>query len=241
MIDRTTGEPLTIQLERTLIEKIESGEWAENTLIPSETALCKMYDVSRTTVRWALLRLETAGLIQKLRGKGSIVVPQKKIGKISYFGIREQINRSSWHGRSIVLTHGICPAPKYAARRLNIALGDEVLYLERLHLEASSGEPHMLQRSFLKKEFAAFIDFSQPQVESVANLLAAHGIVCAYANEWIEASTATRDEAQKLEVPNNAAVLIIDEQRFDAEDRPYYFTRMITRGDKLRLEFTTKE
>lgn len=53
--------------------KIDSKQYLPNTKIPSERQLEKMYNVSRPTVRLALLRLENENLIYKIHGKGSFV------------------------------------------------------------------------------------------------------------------------------------------------------------------------
>jgi DNA-binding GntR family transcriptional regulator len=53
--------------------KILSGEWINNTIIPTENELCKIYSVSRITVRRSMDDLERIGLIERIQGKGSIV------------------------------------------------------------------------------------------------------------------------------------------------------------------------
>ncbi|HCS36183.1 MAG TPA: GntR family transcriptional regulator, partial [Sphaerochaeta sp.] len=53
--------------------KILSGYWPEDAMIPTELELCKKHDVSRITVRRALDDLVQMGLIRRARGKGSFV------------------------------------------------------------------------------------------------------------------------------------------------------------------------
>jgi DNA-binding GntR family transcriptional regulator len=54
-------------------DKIMSGDWPNNTLIPTEFELCNIYSVSRITVRRSMDDLERLGLIERIQGKGSIV------------------------------------------------------------------------------------------------------------------------------------------------------------------------
>jgi GntR family transcriptional regulator len=54
-------------------DKIMSGAWPDNTLLPTENELCKIYSVSRITVRRSMDELERIGLIERIQGKGSIV------------------------------------------------------------------------------------------------------------------------------------------------------------------------
>ncbi|MDR0922485.1 MAG: trehalose operon repressor [Lactobacillales bacterium] len=54
--------------------KIRCGEYAPNTVLPSESEFREIYHVSRDTVRRALALLAENGYIQKKHGKGSIVI-----------------------------------------------------------------------------------------------------------------------------------------------------------------------
>lgn len=54
--------------------KIINGEYKQHAQLPSENLLVKQYGVSRETVRKALSLLQTNGFIQKLKGKGSVVI-----------------------------------------------------------------------------------------------------------------------------------------------------------------------
>jgi GntR family transcriptional regulator len=53
--------------------KILSGEWYHGMLMPTEAELCRMYLVSRITVRRSLDDLERLGLVHRIQGKGSFV------------------------------------------------------------------------------------------------------------------------------------------------------------------------
>lgn len=67
--------PRYLQLAGELRESILSGKFANGVQFPTETQLCREFDVSRYTVREALRRLENEGLIQRKRGSGTTVQP----------------------------------------------------------------------------------------------------------------------------------------------------------------------
>lgn len=75
MVDLWRNEPLYEQLAAILRKKIDDGEWAPGTRIPSETALVQTYDVARNTVRRALALLREEGKIVTFDGRGSFVPP----------------------------------------------------------------------------------------------------------------------------------------------------------------------
>ena len=76
-IDKKSEIPLYQQLAHSIKRAIDNQEWKENQKIPGENQFCKLYDLSRTTVRLALEILEKDGYIYKLRGKGSYVSTPK--------------------------------------------------------------------------------------------------------------------------------------------------------------------
>ncbi|MFN4020778.1 MAG: GntR family transcriptional regulator [Erythrobacter sp.] len=67
--------PRYLQLAGELREAIMNGDFASDRQFPTETVLCRQYDVSRYTIREALRRLEAEGLIQRRRGSGTTVQP----------------------------------------------------------------------------------------------------------------------------------------------------------------------
>ncbi len=56
-----------------IMHKIKSGEWELGTKLPSETSLCKMFGVSRTSIRAALQNLQGSNIIVTMQGVGSFV------------------------------------------------------------------------------------------------------------------------------------------------------------------------
>lgn len=72
-VDRGSKEKLYVQIYSILIEKIESGEWSPGTQIPTEDELCKIYDVSKVTVREAIQELVREGYLKRQQGKGTFV------------------------------------------------------------------------------------------------------------------------------------------------------------------------
>ncbi|WP_207578080.1 trehalose operon repressor [Listeria seeligeri] len=61
-----------------LEQDITSGVYPAGTLLPSENVLAKRFSVSRETIRKALVLLLENGCIQKLQGKGSIVIDRER-------------------------------------------------------------------------------------------------------------------------------------------------------------------
>jgi GntR family transcriptional regulator/GntR family frlABCD operon transcriptional regulator len=61
------------RLYEILRRHITDGVYREGDLLPSENELCRIYSVTRPTVRQSLASLANDGYIIKRQGKGSIV------------------------------------------------------------------------------------------------------------------------------------------------------------------------
>ncbi|GAA3238276.1 GntR family transcriptional regulator [Actinocorallia longicatena] len=61
--------------------KIDTGELAPGSAVPSESVLADEYRVSRTTVRRALVQLEDDGLIEAKQGRGRFVSSEVDLGR----------------------------------------------------------------------------------------------------------------------------------------------------------------
>lgn len=72
-IKRKQGQPAYSLLRKHFQEHINTGRWAINRKIPTESELAKQYQVSRDTVRRALKELEKKGILIAEQGSGRTV------------------------------------------------------------------------------------------------------------------------------------------------------------------------
>lgn len=72
-VDRGSKEKLYVQVYTIFLGKIESGEWADGSQIPSEDELCRIYHVSKVTVREAIQELVREGYLRRQQGRGTFV------------------------------------------------------------------------------------------------------------------------------------------------------------------------
>ena len=92
-----------------LAEKIKSGDYKPGETLPSEHELTDTYETSRETIRKALNLLAQNGFIQKIRGKGSIVLDMQKMslpfsGLVSF---KEVAEHSGFHAETVVHEFGL--------------------------------------------------------------------------------------------------------------------------------------
>ena len=99
--------PKTIPQYRRLYEVLRKhiidGVYKEGDLLPSENELCKLYGMTRPTVRQSLSTLAHDGYIRKHQGKGSIVLNlQREIGILSVSGTTSAVGTRNLKTKIIV-------------------------------------------------------------------------------------------------------------------------------------------
>lgn len=83
LLNQAPGIPLHQALATTLEEQIRQGAWAVGSAIPPEIALCKLYSISRHTLRHALSTLEDGGLIVRRQGAPTRVISRQRPRKFT--------------------------------------------------------------------------------------------------------------------------------------------------------------
>jgi GntR family transcriptional regulator len=124
-LNREEYKPLYAQLSDILSDYINEKGLSSGDPLPSEIELMRHYGVSRTTVRIAIQRLVTEGLIKKIQGKGAFVAPHMLKGFFS--GIKSLEERFSEQGISVT-NEFLEASVEYPTRH----------YLKELELPASS-------------------------------------------------------------------------------------------------------
>lgn len=143
-----------IQIYQDLKNKIETGEYEFQELLPSENQLILTYVCSRNTIRRAISALVTDGYVQTMQGKGvrNIFQPTLQtsftIGGIESF--KESAIRNNQTPKTTVLCFAEIVADKKISNRTGFPVGAELYYLQRLHY--LDGKALILNHSYFLKD-----------------------------------------------------------------------------------------
>lgn len=157
MLETDSQLPLYKQLKKIIKSKIREGEYKENEKIPSESELTAAYSVSRITVRKAIQELVKEDYLIKKQGKGTFVNRHKVVRKIEYvIGFSESCHNNGFIPTSELLERKIIPATDELAQKLQLNVGDEVIYTQRKRM--ADGSPILLENNYFdKKRFASLL------------------------------------------------------------------------------------
>jgi len=201
LLDRQSFIPLYHQLVEKFREKIESGVWPPHSLLPSERKLCKMYRVSRGTVREAISRLVHEGLLYRKQGKGTFVAgPKLMFHKFDTFAkdLKEK---------------GITPSFKLLQKE---KIGDN--------------EPFLLATTYLPEKLVPNLEEANLEHTPMWDvLLRKLKVPIVRAMENLGAIPVDKFEAEKLKIPPGSPALLVKRMVYTTE-KPIFYEELLVRG-----------
>jgi GntR family transcriptional regulator len=234
-IDPYNFLPKYYQLASILRQKIEDGEWEPRSPIPSERQLEILYNVSRTTTREAIDHLVRQGYLYREHGRGTFVSPQKlQKGLMELTSFSEDlVKRGIMPGQIILGLEWAIPSPKIL-QKLELPAGKEVLCIKRIRLGDQT--PIGLQTSFLALDRSK--EITREELESSGSLyrLLAEkfGIIPSEADETLEVTLATPEEASLLTIEPGSPLLLNERVLFSQTRTPVEYVKILYRGDRYR-------
>jgi DNA-binding GntR family transcriptional regulator len=226
--------PKYAQVVAEIKRRIESGEYAPGSLLPSEHQLVESFGVSRPTIVKSLSALRQDGWLETQQGKGSFVRGRPALAGAERTrpaqGILE-LPETKLSGS--LIQAGVKLAPAYVTTLLGLEQGARAFLRQRLL--SDDGEPVELASVWLPLELAKGTDFASPDLlgESVRHHLQARKKVrLDHAVERISARKPTGEEAGLLGVAADAPVLNVVVTAYDAQARPVHVTDIVLPGDR---------
>lgn len=133
---RKTAVPAYQQIKNYVLEQIQQGIWTEGDLIPTEHALCKLFDVSRMTVNRALRELTAEQWLVRYKGSGTFVASHKLQTTLIEIGnIADEIKKRGNRHSSQVLRIGKVYANAAQAKLFSIKPNTLLYHSLIVHLE----------------------------------------------------------------------------------------------------------
>lgn len=237
VLQRESAVPLYAQLEQILHTRITSGEWSPGQRIPSENELNKIYGLSRMTVRGVLTKLVGDGLLVRVPGKGTYVATPK-ISAVSpaYRGVREQLEGLGYETSTRLVSVGRETPSSGVRERLALAEGDETYVIVRVR--SVQGEPISLHRSYVPARLAPGLDGHDVVANQLCVVLEEHyGLPMRRVHEELEAVAVSTEDARHLGMRRGEPALQLQDVISDALSRPFEYSSIVFRGDRLRLRF----
>jgi GntR family transcriptional regulator len=133
-IAATAGVPLYRQVQDGIEQLIRTHSRKKEVPL-SDAYLAERFGVSRITVRRAVNELVDAGVLYRIRGRGTFVRPRKLKEKLTLNSFLDAWTRKSERFDVRVGAFERIHADEELAGRLGVAVGEEVVYVRRLRYQ----------------------------------------------------------------------------------------------------------
>lgn len=234
-----SGVARYIQLATLFRRRVESGEWAVGTQIPTIDDLAADCKVARATVRQALDLLEEDGLIERFRAKGTFVKkpPQERLWcevatdwsglLIAREGVTIEVIASEPNRSPGTLFHGIGrPAESYRYWRRLHSRHDQPYHLGEVYIDAA-----------LCKRIPPKALETKPSMQLLRDL---PGLKVKEARQTLTIGSADPETANYLDIPLNAPVAHVHRSVVASNGVLVFVGAGIYRGDNVRVDFKLK-
>jgi DNA-binding GntR family transcriptional regulator len=234
-IDRTSPVPLYHQLAEQLAAAIDTGVLKPGDSFENELSLADRLDLSRPTVRRAIVELVTRGLLVRRRGIGTTVANEVIHRHNELTSLYDDLKRSGRQPLTEVLEFNTACVNQRASQILGLAPETPLVYLERLRSVAEG--PLSILRNWLPPMWAD-LDPGVLADQGLYAVMRTRGVVPAVGHQTIGARPAEPSERKLLQLDRNDAVLTMSRRAYDAAGVPVEFGDHCYRSDRYFFDIT---
>lgn len=220
------------QVADLLRHQIHAGGYPDG--LPTEADLIEEFAVSRNTIREALAVLKAEGLIDRGTRVGTHVAVRKyDHGLDALTGLKETF-KDYGEVRNEVRAVLHMAAPPAVARKLELDPGTQVVYIERLRYLGDL--PLSLDLTYLAPDIGEQVIAHPLETNDVFALIeAVSGQRLGSAALALEAIAADPHSAATLQVPDGAALLMLERLTSLGDGRPVDLEYIRMRGDRITM------
>lgn len=228
--------PLYSQLVSIVKRNLSAGTLVTGDLLPSESELCKTFDISRSTVRQAIGTLESEGLVVRKQGRGTFVAePKMRRRTETVYSFTSEISSMGLTPSSTLVDYEIIdPTPDIVKV---LELGSQATKVYRFtRIRKVNGEPLILETSFYPQFIYPKLTRELLETHSFYSLLYEVGIVPASAVDSYEAVILGRKEAEILGCKPGSTAFFAQRRTKTESGATFEFTQSFIRSDRVKLD-----
>ena len=220
----------------TLEGNILKGLYPPEDFLPSEAQLMRQYGVSRDTVRKALGKLMANGYIQKIQGKGSLVLKRDQFrfpvsGLTSYKELQKSAGYQSVT-RVVRLKKIVIDTEQ--AETTGFMVGDEVIVLTRVR--EIDGLKIIVDQDLLLTSVVPYLDTEIAEDSIYSYFENKLGLNIAFAEKEITVEMLTEEDHALLDLnDNDRNIVVIRSRVFLANAQQFQYTESRHRADKFKF------
>ena len=232
-LDKNIPIPLYYQLKKQILSLIEKSVIKEGELLPPESELCKLLNISRPTIRQAFSELVNEGYLNRYKGKGTYVsipaINERFFSKLKSF--HDEMVEKGYNPKTRVIKLEKIIGPHEANERLSLAFDAPLIYLSRVRSVDTT--PLVYVETYIPHEKynrLMQVDFTENSLyDSLEKLYNTR--VDSVSREFV-AINARQKEAKLLQISQNKAIIQVKTVAFSGNIyNPVEFSIANYRGD----------
>lgn len=176
----------------------------------SERELCQMFNISRSTARRAVSALCEQGYLVKDQGRGTFIkTPEQSMPLSTVLHLSKSYSEKGYHPRIEVLQKELVPASRSVADHLQIALGEQVLMVEKLYWADNIALNNMI--TFLPVfRFPKIMQVDFSSQNPMDTFSSVYGIGTMQHHNTIEAIHPPKEIADNLKISTKTPILLFE-------------------------------
>lgn len=220
------------EIKQYILAQIESGEWAEDSRVPSENQLAELFGCSRMTARRGLTELTESGVLERSQGLGTFVAGLKsQSSMMAIRNIADEI-KDRGHGYSVQQV-SLSQASATGAIAIALGLEEGSAVYQSVLVHCEQGTPLQLEERFvnpkLVPEYLAQ-DFIKQTPHEYLSMVAP----LTEAKHTIEAKMADDAQLALLNIEASEPCLQITRRTWSRQG-VVSFARLVHPGSRFRL------
>lgn len=215
-LDPSKPIPLHQQAEKVLREMIAQEDYRKGKLLPNEIDLSQRMEISRNTLRHAINKLVFEGLLVRKKGYGTVVAPKNVMSNArNWMSFSQEMHSQGILVRNFELHISFREAPEEVCEFFGTK--QPMLCLERLR--GSADEAFVYFTSYFNPQIGMTGEenFTRPLYEILEK---DYGVVVKTSREMIYAGGAKKMIAAKLNIKEEAPILVRKRFVLDINDVP---------------------
>lgn len=235
-IDKSGPEPLYVQVQNWIKEKIANGDWKAKEKLPSEADLAELLDISRGTIKQAIKQLITEGILVQIHGKGTFVIGEQLEYPLAerLISIAETMIENQKNFVTKLMKIETVAVAKPIDGLLKLRTGSDVYKLQRLRY--FEGTPVVFLENYLSVELYPRLDqydFEQATLFSIIEHEYKTKIV--WGKRSFLAKGADERIAKILQIDKGTPITMLEQTTYTDNDMPIEYSKVWIRNDQIKL------
>lgn len=229
-VNPNSAIPLYKQIANIIAQDIKDEKYKDGDRLPSELTLKDVFGVSRITIRAAIAELIDEGLIVRSQGKGTFIAPQKSIMPATdHPGFTQACLLAGRTPTTKLLSIDYTYPSPAECQFLKLKETDMVIVSKRLRFIEKY--PTVIETNHYITDLNFLFD--EDLNDSLFKVLANHNIYVGESQRTLEICTATRAEADMLEIRQNTPLLLFKDKQIDQNGRPIFISKQLYTTERM--------